>query len=376
MSVSADLEQIEPRISSLVARHAGAGIVDVDDDSSATGLCGALRPTMDAVAAQALTSSEGGKRLRALLTLAAHDAVAAGDASPSPARDAVLDVACAIEVFQTAALVHDDIIDDSDLRRGKPSAHRALSAMAGDDAVGEGLGIMLGDLLATACIGIVNAAATSLPHSGRLLDVFLRMQREVEVGQILDLSIETMALDDPAALAAASLDVFRWKTASYTTVAPLELGFLAAGMAPADAHRHAVAVGRPLGVAFQLADDLLDVAGSPGVTGKPVGGDIREGKRNVLLADALAALGGPGRGTADGERLKEIFTAVRRTDDDVEFAIATFRATGAIGRSEERIRDLWRESCRAMDTMELDRGAAARLKSMCARFLPADLVNE
>ena len=81
----------------------------------------------------------------------------------------------------------------------------------------------------------------------------------------------------------ASLNVFRWKTASYTTIAPLEFGMLAAGIGKDDARKQALAVGLPLGLAFQLADDLLDVVSSSSNTGKPVGGDIREGKRTVLL---------------------------------------------------------------------------------------------
>ena len=89
---------------------------------------------------QALASSEGGKRLRALLTLDAYDVLAgAPDSTQSRSvRTKVLDFACAIEVFQTAALVHDDLIDDSDLRRGKPSAHCALTSFAGARSIGAG----------------------------------------------------------------------------------------------------------------------------------------------------------------------------------------------------------------------------------------------
>ncbi len=239
---------------------------------------------------QAVTSSEGGKRLRALLTLDAFRAFASQDVAERD-MDAVFDLACADEVFQTGALVHDDIIDDSDLRRGKPSAHRALATDTHSDAIGHGLGIMLGDMLATASVDIANKAACRLSSGSSVVSAFLNMHREVEIGQVLDLAVELNTLDDPEELAEASLNVFRWKTASYTTIAPLEFGMLAAGLAPADARRLALAIGLPLGLAFQLADDLLDVIGSSRNTGKPVGGDIREGKRTVLLADAIEAAG-------------------------------------------------------------------------------------
>lgn len=278
MTSSSDLEQIETRTLSLVKDFS---FLHADDP-----VANSCKAVADAVAQQAVTSSEGGKRLRALLTLDAFRAFAPQDVAERD-MDAVLDLACAIEVFQTGALVHDDIIDDSDLRRGKPSAHRALATDTHSDAIGHGLGIMLGDMLATASVDIANKAACRLGSGSSVVSAFLNMHREVEIGQVLDLAVELNTLDDPEELASASLNVFRWKTASYTTIAPLEFGMLAAGLAPADARRLALAIGLPLGLAFQLADDLLDVIGSSRNTGKPVGGDIREGKRTVLLADAI-----------------------------------------------------------------------------------------
>ena len=147
---------------------------------------------------------------------------------------------------------------------------------------------MLGDLLATASVDIAHAAAQRMPRPDMIVSTFLRMHREVEIGQVLDLAVELSPLDEPERLARESMNVFRWKTASYTTIAPLEFALLASGRDPRRAHADAMAIGLPLGQAFQLADDLLDVIGSSRSTGKPVGGDIREGKRTVLLADAIS----------------------------------------------------------------------------------------
>ena len=279
--------------------------------------------------------------------------------------DAVLDLACAIEVFQTGALVHDDIIDDSDLRRGKPSAHRALATDTHSDAIGHGLGIMLGDMLATASVDIANKAACRLGSGSSVVSAFLNMHREVEIGQVLDLAVELNTLDDPEELASASLNVFRWKTASYTTIAPLEFGMLAAGLAPADARRLALAIGLPLGLAFQLADDLLDVIGSSRNTGKPVGGDIREGKRTVLLADAIEAAG-----DVERRELIDMWEAESRDEAHVRRAIALFESTGAIARSKERIAGLWLESKAAIETLELSQDRKDTLTEACARFVP------
>ncbi|MBW3087368.1 polyprenyl synthetase family protein [Bifidobacterium sp. 82T24] len=367
--------RIEHRIGELIVRLCDA---HSDDLGSATSeqLC-------RAVADQALVSSRGGKRLRALLLMTFHDALRGtpGTDDDAGARGA-LDLACAIEVFQTAALVHDDIIDDADMRRGRPAAHKALESFcaahsptsAGLDAaaMGGGLGIMLGDLLATASVAIVNEATATMPHHGPILDRFLAMHRDVEIGQVMDLAAERMPLDDPSALASNALAVFRWKTASYTTVAPIELALLAAGVAPGVSHETAREIGVPLGTAFQLADDLLDVVADPAVTGKPVGGDIREGKRTVLLADALDAL--DDADPAEAAFLRDRFSRSGRDDADVRRIIDAFVASGAVDRSRDRIARLWRRSESALDGAATRLGIATdgirALRSVCARFVP------
>jgi len=341
-------EIIEPRIIQLVRELTAAPATDEVAD--------ALKPVMEQVVDQAASSSQGGKRLRALLALDAFD-ILAGDVTPDR-RDAMIDLACAIEVFQTAALVHDDIIDESDLRRGRPSAHRALEQAVHSGAIGRGLGLMLGDILATACIEITRRSASRLPNTDALNEAFLTMQREVEIGQVLDLAVEMTPLSNPEALANASLNVFRWKTASYTTIAPLLLALLAAGESPDQARHCALAVGRPLGLAFQLADDLLDVVGSSRNTGK----------RTVLLADALSAAD-----TADKADLIAIFEEDCRNDNQVARTIELFTSTGALDRSRERIAALWGESRKAIAGLELNSEAQRRLTEACARFVPESL---
>lgn len=356
MTSSSDLEQIETRTLSLVRDFS---FLHADD-----AVANSCRSIADAVARQAVTSSEGGKRLRALLTLDAFRAFAPREVLERD-MDAVLDLACAIEVFQTGALVHDDIIDDSDLRRGKPSAHRALSMDTHSDDIGNGLGIMLGDMLATASVDIADKAASRLGSGTAVVSAFLNMHREVEIGQVLDLAVELNSLDNPAELAAASLNVFRWKTASYTTIAPLEFGMLAAGDDAGTARDCALAIGLPLGLAFQLADDLLDVIGSSRNTGKPIGGDIREGKRTVLLADAIDA--------ADEKERRELISmweSSSRNEEQVARAIELFESTGAIERSKERITELWSESRKAIESLDLPRQRKDMLVESCARFVP------
>ena len=173
-------------------------------------------------------------------------------------------------------------------------------------------------------------------------------------------------MDDPDELVEASLNVFRWKTASYTTIAPLEFGMLAAGIGKDDARKQALAVGLPLGLAFQLADDLLDVVGSSSNTGKPVGGDIREGKRTVLLADAINTANDTQR-----RELIDMWEADSRSETQVKRAIELFEQTGAIERSRGRIADLWNESKTAIETLSLSEYHESLLIEACSRFVPS-----
>lgn len=359
MTSRPDLTPIEERIAELAAAFARP-------EASERTLPASCAPLVDASVRQALASSQGGKRLRALLLLDTFAALAP-DATGNQ-RAAALDLACAIEVFQTAALVHDDIIDDSDMRRGKPSAHRALAEAASSAPVGMGLGIMLGDVLATASVEVAERAARAFAARDHMVDVFLGMHRQVEYGQILDLAVERADLADPQALVEASLEVFRWKTASYTTVAPLHLTLLAAGFDAEAAADAALAVGEPLGVAFQLADDVLDVTASPERSGKPCGGDIREGKRTVLLADALLAAD-----PAQAARLRSLFEAASRGNDEVREVMDAFESTGAIERSRQRIADCWCEARTALEALPIPPQAVETIRLACARFLPADV---
>lgn len=362
---------IETRLEDLLRRYADPDRPDVPS-----------APVMDGVVRQALESDAGGKRLRALLLLASYGmaasclrpavcgdpadarpgAVAGRSSRPSPvSRRTALDLACSIEIFQTGALIHDDIMDDSDERRGRPSAHRGLEAMitrfaahplapAGARQSGIGLGIMLGDLLATLSLRVAQEALSPTARDGRLTDNpyarqaglvdtvlarLLAMQQDVEVGQVLDEADSVVDLSDPAALARNCEAVYGRKTASYTCVAPLGLGFIAGSMETDEADRWAKGIGVPLGLAFQIGDDLKDIVPSRQATGKPLFGDLREGKRTLLLADALR-LSGPD----DRSELARLYLLPSRGADEVGRIRALISKSGAIQASFGRLADL------------------------------------
>ena len=351
------LSSIESRIAYLISQQFCT--------SAENNLSSTCASTLQKVVKQAIVSSEGGKRLRALLTIAAFNSFTDENNTSKIQKESIFDIACALEVFQTAALIHDDIIDESALRRGKPSAYCALSASLNNKHIGAGLGIMLGDLLATESFDIARSAAKNFTYNEEVLEAFASMQKNVGIGQVLDLSIEMMDLSDPLQLAKSSLNVFRWKTASYTTVAPLTLGFLAGSMKPDEAYELALLIGDPLGIAFQLADDLLDIVSDSKHTGKPIGGDIREGKRAVLLADALQY-----GNSEERDALLKAYLSKSRSEDDVEKIIKIYYSTGAIESSIKRISKLWQESQKAIDNSQLTSSGKNLLHSISERFIP------
>nr|WP_217361731.1 polyprenyl synthetase family protein [Aeromicrobium stalagmiti] len=248
---------------------------------------GALGPDLDHLTSAALDFVGGGKRLRPQFCHAGW-LVAGGD----PLDQHLVDAAASLEWLQGSALVHDDLMDGSDTRRGRPSIHRAFEALHRDedrhgDAAGFGLStaVLLGDLMLSWCDEMMTTAIldspTMAPHVRSARHFLDLCKTEVVAGQFLDVAGQTRArLSVDEAMA-----IVRFKSAKYTVERPLHIGAALAG-ASADLIDALTAVALPLGEAFQLRDDVLGVFGDPAVTGKPAGDDLREGKRTVLVARA------------------------------------------------------------------------------------------
>lgn len=240
-----------------------------------------------------LTALEGGKRTRARLAYTGWKAIRASTATPPKP---VLDLGVALEIYQASALVHDDIIDNSVLRRGKDAAHisftkRHLAAQRPGDhqEYGRLAAILLGDLLLTVADQCAFEAAANCKDPDAFFANWTEMTREVAAGQYLDLRLETDELD-PAHAREQILTVIRHKSGRYSVAHPLTLGARLAGAGP-EQIKTLFAIGEYWGIAFQLCDDELGVFGDPSRTGKPAGGDITEGKKTVLWSLAEQLLG-------------------------------------------------------------------------------------
>lgn len=247
----------------------------------------------------AAASLRGGKRLRAAFCYwgwrAVVDTRAHATSAPAPddERD-IISVAAALEIFQSAALVHDDIIDNSDTRRGLPASHRALEARhsangwAGDGAAfGRAAALLLGDLLVAWSDDLFEEGIDGLPDAAaqrRARHEYAAMRRDVTLGQFLDIAEESaFAVSPGTEHLDRALRVATYKSARYSVQQPLTIG---AALASADAAQSTALAefGYPIGMAFQLRDDVLGVFGDERLTGKPTGDDLREGKRTALIA--------------------------------------------------------------------------------------------
>ncbi len=268
----------------------------------------------DVVAGLAALATRGGKRLRAVLVAAAYEAC---DGEGGASRVTLAGVA--VELLQAYLLIHDDWMDQDDVRRGGPSVHVALRGVLGDARLGDVAAILAGDYgsaLAQSTLLRTPVAPDRLLEAAR---VFGRIQEDVVTGQVLDVL-------DVAGPVEVKHDL---KTGSYTVRGPLALGAALAG-ASADARSTLDRFAAPLGVAFQLRDDLLGTFGDAKATGKPVGTDLREGKRTALVEEAEK--------DRDASRLLARVLGVEdAADDEVAALVARLVACGAKDRVEARI---------------------------------------
>ena len=310
----------------------------------------------------------GGKRLRGRFCISGWRAVeeASGPAGAAPAP--VIAAAAALEVFHAAALVHDDLIDNSDTRRGRPAAHRALEAghrgsgWLGDaDAFGRSAAILLGDLLVAWSDDLLEEglAETSPDRAAAARSAYALMRREVTLGQFLDVAEESAFASEPDDRhAERALRVASFKSARYSVQQPLAIG---AALAGADAAQAAslAAFGHPLGMAFQLRDDVLGVFGDEAATGKPSGDDLREGKRTVLIAYAREALAPTARQIVD-----ELVGDPDLDASQIASLQQTIVETGALDRVERLIADYAREADRALSGARLGNAAVGELRDL------------
>ncbi len=318
----------------------------------------ALGPDATRLITEARTAVRGGKRFRAAFCHWGYRAI-----RPDVADDAALARACAaLEMLHASALVHDDFMDASDTRRGRPATHRAFGAehraagWRGDaEQYGAAAAILLGDLLLGWSGDMLRRSGFGPDAVSSGLALFELCRSEVIAGQFLDVSVQARGRADVD----TAMTVLRYKSAKYSIERPLHIGAGLAGATPGQIEQ-LTRFGLPLGEAFQLRDDLLGVFGDPEETGKPAGDDLVEGKRTVLVALAL-----DGAPQAAAQRLDRAL-GTPLSPADVDELRTIIDASGARAQVEEVIGHLADRAVGALDAAGLDEQATVVLTELAA----------
>ncbi|WP_369230773.1 polyprenyl synthetase family protein [Streptomyces sp. R21] len=297
----------------------------------------AIDPLLGPVAEQLEAAVADGKRLRAAFCYWGWRAVG------QPDSDALVRAAASMELVHAAAIVHDDLIDDSPLRHGRPTAHIALRGAVRRRpravAAARSLAMLVGDLLMALAGQVFATSGLPAAYLARARPLWSVLARELIAGECLEI-LRTGAGPDTG----ASLKVIRYKTAKYTVEHPLLIGGALAG-AGARLREGYSAYGLPLGEAFQLRDDLLGLFGNPERTGKANADDVRGHRPTALLAETWRLAGDDereqlrallGRRDLDGEGLHAVREVMRRlrAPDRIEDMI-TARVEEALGALHE-----------------------------------------
>jgi geranylgeranyl diphosphate synthase, type I len=297
----------------------------------------------------------GGKRLRAAFCMWGYRAAGGTDLGPA------LRAAASLEMLQLCALIHDDVMDDSETRRGKECAHRRFARthreagwLGSHQRFGEGAAVLLGDLCLSWADELLYRSGCDASALAEAKPVFDTMRTELMAGQYLDLLEQSRGESS----AERSMLVADFKSARYTVERPLHLGAALGGGSKALA-KQLSAYGRPLGEAFQLRDDLLGVFGDPATTGKPAGDDLREGKRTLLVATALER--------ASSEQAGVLRSGLGHTDlstEDLGALRTVFVETGARAEVERAISERTARALAALTEIPVAEDVAEALRMM------------
>jgi len=292
----------------------------------------------------------GGKRFRPALLMAAYQAV--DEKAPEATA---LDAGVALELLQTYLLVHDDWMDRDDVRRGGPAVHAMLAHHYGSRMLGDAAALLAGDYAAAASLEALVSVHADPDRIAKATLLFAQIQQDAIRGQQIDLAGRSENIEVMHDL----------KTGSYTVRGPMLLGAILAG-ASGDALARLTSFAQPLGVAFQLRDDLLGAFGDPKETGKPFGSDIRSGKKTALVEEAFTRLR-PGDRHVVGETLG------RRdaTETEVKTVVALFERSGARDAVERRLNQLVKKALGSLEGAGLSKRGTALLlgsaKALTAR---------
>jgi geranylgeranyl diphosphate synthase type I len=329
---------------------------------------------------------QGGKRFRALFCYWAWrssltDAIYhQTESEVNDSEEAIAGIAASLEMFHAAALVHDDLLDQSDTRRGAPAIHKRFESLHKDkqwagspERFGVAGSVLVGDLMLGWSSEIFGNALLHSPTreiESACRDEFSLMRVEVMAGQYLDVLEENAAPSRPVTEGVGRAEkVILYKTAKYSIEAPLRIGAAFAGADQSTLGMFSQ-FGIPLGIAFQLRDDILGVFGDPSITGKPAGDDLREGKRTVLIALTKESLAE--RSPSMAESFEELLTSRDLDAQQIAFMQRLIKESGALEKTERMIIELADRSLESLEAATLEATAKAALKALALKVINRD----
>jgi geranylgeranyl diphosphate synthase type I len=283
----------------------------------------------------------GGKRLRPAFCYWGYRAAHGSD------ETAIVRCAASLELLHTFAVVHDDIMDASEMRRGQPAVHVKH---------GQNVAILVGDLALVLADDLFMTCGFQAGDMARAFTVYSEMRQQVIAGQFLDVT----AVDQPMMSQERARLIATMKSGAYSVEKPLLVGATLA-RASDDVVEALCAFGQPLGEAFQLRDDLLGVFGEPADVGKPVGADIREGKRNLLFAMTMGSLGPQER-----DRFASRWGHESLTAQEVDELRSVVEASGARMETEKLVEDLRSTAMEALEGAPIPEDARVALRRLAS----------
>ena len=286
-------------------------------------------------------ATRGGKRLRALCVYAGY-LLDRQETESFILPDAVATLGAAVEYYQASALVHDDVIDQSDLRRGQPTTHRVARHHASDlgltdpENFGSTCAILVGDIAYGLAMELVSQASPDSAQASRLLTAFAKMTTRVAIGQYLDVLADSSPVT-PDMKPQRALEVISYKTAGYSVLDPLCLGAILSGMSEERIQMLRQAVGT-WGTAFQLRDDQLGAFATTSSAGKPQAHDIIQGKRTYLLATTMRMAT-----TSETTTLRRLYEQTVRTPEECLRISTIMENSGARAEVDRTIDELYQQ---------------------------------
>ncbi len=281
----------------------------------------------------------GGKRLRPIFCIYGYKCLSDTNS------EAIIDASISLELLQSSLLIHDDIMDEDELRRGEKTFHIVCKDLCEHHfgktksrKFGESIAIVAGDLLEAYGEEVLAKSAFHSDYIKNALAAYADIVKNVGYGQILDITAERRGFFNEEDI----LTVHELKTASYTIEGPLHIGALLAGAKKADLQILSN-YGVPLGLAFQIQDDILGLFGAEEKTGKPVGSDIQEGKKTLLILHALEHCT-----ETEKERMLNALGNEHVTAGEIDTIRDIVRKTGSLDYSKKLVAELTAQAVKAI----------------------------